>query len=423
MGIRLLMPVLGNPTRCQAALALCFSAAGLFFFRRLARELLGEPAGGWATVLLAFSPLTLLYASSAQVYAVDLFASCLAGWLAARWRSGDGRFVVPGCAALAATAGFRPSGVTFLLPLLGYALWPVLRRRPGRALAGVLAGAVCWLAWLVPTAIDTGGLDMLSRLNREQALVGFRSTSVFFGAPPVRHAYMLADAALYCGMAAAGLLPGLAAALWRGKGWRGAPWSSRTFFLLWMAPNAALVTLLHCSQPGYLMLTLPPLFLLLSRGRAPGPVWAASGLAVSLALSYFPYERFVHPSATTLPFVLLRATPRITQLVEASQRDIRAVIDSLPGPAEAKRAYCLCPRFEAPNLRTVTFDFADIAWGAGQDAAGPWPAGVRSVLWVCAGQTLPPAVTELFPAVRRAGGGNLYSLWAATVAPETAGER
>ena len=435
LALRALSPILNNPNRAQILLAVLFTLAGLAFFRAVARDLLGDRAGSSATLLLAFSPLICLNANSSQVYAVDLFLSCFAGWFTRELWSGRTHRTAAGFAILTLAAGFRPSGLVLLLPLLGFALWRSCLAKPIHAAMGVLAGGACWLAWYIPTALLSGGFSALAALNHVQMAGSFSKTSVFYGAPAIVHARKVVEVCIYFAIAIAGFLPPLAASLWSRWKRRGdlpcgpvPAWAKPVFLFLWMAPNLALVYLFHCSQPGYLLLSLPPLALVLAwfaRRTLNGVVWAAAGIATALLVSHLPYERFMGPGSSALPFIVLRATPRISALNETSQRDLRGLIDSMPGRPEERLIFCLLGRFEAPNIRTVTYDFSDVAWadfeGPGLRVFAPHegsfssslPASVRSVAWLCDGAGLPAAVRAQFPYVRQIAGSRLFSFWAA----------
>jgi hypothetical protein len=319
---------------------------------------------------------------------------------------------VPGFAVLAVAGGFRPSAPVLMTPLLALALWRSGMRKPGHAIAGIAAGAACCLAWLTPTALMTGGFGALAALNRAQAVSSFQKTSVFYGAPASAHLHMAVDVSVYLAVGAAGFLPLLVASVWRRRNSADRPaaaWARPVFFLAWMAPNLGLVYLLHCSQPGYVLASVPPMLLILGwlcRNALSGAKWTAAGVAAALVVSWFPYERFVNPAVTTLPYVLLRAAPRISRLIESSQREVRAAIDSLPGRPEQKSLVCLRNRFEAPNIRTVTYDFSDVPWSEQSGALAP--AG-----WLCDGAGLPAALRLKYPGARRIAGNQLYSFWAA----------
>jgi hypothetical protein len=414
MSARVLTPVAGNPYRAQIVLALLFTIGGLFLLRAAALRIFSgdERTALGATLLAAFSPVVCLYANSSQVYAVDLFASCLGGWLAAAlWSGAWGPRLLLGFAGIALSAGFRPSGATFVLPLLGIALlWRT--RDIGRIVQAVAVTGAIWLAWLTPTAMSVGGFQALSQLNSVQASTSFAKTSVFFGAPPIVHAHMIAEVCIYFAIALSGFaIPVVMRLFMRGREFAAAaavPW---WFFALWMGPCLGLVFALHCSQPGYVILAVPPLALLLAR-TMPGagtPVIAA-GVAFSLLVTYLPYERLMDPARHTLPFLFLRATPRISRMVESTQREIREAIDrNVPPPAggQKRKMFCFFHRFEAPNIRTLTYDFRDIDWAVLESQ----PANARPDAWLCDGGGLPAAVRAAFPAARQVAGTRFYSLW------------
>lgn len=420
LAIRGILPLAGgNPNRAQVVLALLFTIAGLWFFRKLAQNFLDGHAttAAAATTLLAFSPLTCLYASSSQVYAVDFFVSCFGGWLAYELWCGRGAgSLIWALPVIAIAAGFRPSGATFLMPLLAAAMLRsgALKTRPLQSVGAVAAAALCWLAWLTPTAFSVGGFNKLAELNRVQAATSFAKTSIFYGAPALTHVHMIGEATIYLGFAIAAFLPLLPGYLMR-------PSKPRhpLFFAIWMAPNLGVLYLLHCSQPGYLMASLPPLALLLAsltREKLQSARWIAAAVAAALLVTYLPYERFRDMNAHTVPFLFLRATPRISRLVEASQRDIQIAIGQMPGPN--KLVYGAFQRFEAPNIRSVTFDFPGVEWR--DDSRAPVPENIQSVAWLFAGTEIPSHLRERFPQLQNTAGNQLYSFWTVEPAGQTA---
>jgi glycosyltransferase involved in cell wall biosynthesis len=399
-----------HPYGAQVLLAFLFTLAALIFFHSLAGELLGRNVGHAASALLAFSPLVLVYAITPLNYAVDLLASCAIAWFSARLWSGRHRWAIPACAFAGATAGFRPSGVTFLLPLLAIALLRCARRRPIFALLGVLTGLLCEALWYVPTALLTGGFQALSVLNSAQFLSSVAKTSVFFGAPPMVHLTMLAEVTIYFALALAAFAMPVVVSLCskRAPVWeRIRPaWANPTFFTLWLAPNLAFLYLIHCGKPGYVLLSLPPLVLLaagLARPALVRPVWACTAIATALIAGYFPYERLINRGMHIAPYLYLRASPRMAGLSQIWQQELRNALDSLPGSPQEKRIVCLHRATEAPNIRTVTYDFAGFQWSLNDDS----PAG-----WLCDAGGLPADVRAQYPNARRIYGNELYSLWA-----------
>jgi hypothetical protein len=428
-----LTPLLGHPNSAQIVLALLFTIAGLLAFRALAREMLSNPAAAdAATAVLAFSPVVCVNAVTPATYAVDLFVSCAVGWLAARLWSGQTRWAPLACATLAVAAGFRQSGATLLLPFLAVALWRSWRKHPRYAVAGLAAGIACGLAWYVPTALLSGGFARLAALNRLQALNSFSQTSAFFGAPWAVHGRMAAHVSIIFVFAFAGLAAPLAAALLRRGGSAGRPplpaWATPLFFALWLAPNFVMLYFLHFGNPGYVLLSLPPLALLGARLALPvlrRPKWMGAAVAAGLLACYFPYELFVRPDRPAAAYHLLRATPRMHWLLERSQRQVGALIDGLPGPPQEKLLFCLRQGPEAPNIRTVTCEYPEVRWADYErsslrvfaphdgDISADWPPSVHTIGWLCDGAGPPPAVRARFPHLRRLAGNQLFSFWTA----------
>lgn len=421
LGLRALAPLTGvHPA--QVILALLFTVAALFFFRKLAREMLGEAASWAATAILAFSPLVCLYAISPVNYAVDLFVSCSLGWMALRLWRGEARWAPAAMAVAAVMTGFRPSGVTFMAPLMALALGRAARVSWRYAVAGLAVGMALALAWFLPTAALSGGPGALLAMDRQQLMVSVRSTSVLFGAAPGVHAHMIVDACLYMALALVALAPPL---MLRRTGGRWEIPESGCFLALWLIPNLAFVLLLHCGAPGYVLLSVPPLVILgvkLAQPALERTGWIAAAVAVSLVAGYFPYERFFNPAVPTLDYQLWRASPRMPGLVEAAQHQIRTAIDALPGRPEEKLVYCLRGRAQAPNIRTVTDDFPDVYWVAADGRVFPphgaavvagIPGPVRATAWLCESAGLPADIRARYPGARRVAGNTYYSFWTA----------
>jgi hypothetical protein len=396
---RALRGTAGNPYTPQVILALVFTLAGLACFRRLTGD-------GGATLLLGFSPVVMLAAAVPMTYAVDLFASSLGAWLAWRWWQGNGRWAAAGSAALAVTMGFRPSGVAFLLPLLAYALYRLAKQEPWRAGGAAAAGAAIFSLWYVPTASSCGGFAAYSALNRAQFLETAGQTSALLGAPLLVHVKMLVEAALYLAMGAVALLPLAAARLRRGGGWR--TQRGGLFYALWVAPCLLFLLLLHCPAAGYVVLLLPALVMLVCQGAGPecaGPRRVLPGVALALTAAWFPYPILLGTAPFTPVYLAMRSTPSLVRAIEDAQRDLRTHLDRLPGGQPV--VVCLLARPEAPNLRTVTYDFPGIAWVGAADPRAR--QGATALLCDAAGPG--PEMRALYPRAQRAGGNKLYSFW------------
>lgn len=262
-----------DPRVAQILLAALFAAAALACFFLLARNRLGPWGALMATGCLAFTPPVLLYSSVQATYTVDLLASCLLGWLAASVLEGNDSRIVPALAAAATLAGFRQSAAMFLAPVLLAAAIATLRRRAYRKLgAGMALAGLLGAAWFLPTAWLIGGVARWRQLN--QSLWGplLPTTSILYGAPWLTYKNMVESFFAHLTLAMAAI--GLCALVWRvlAVGRTDSPaseahpcWDTWWFYLLWVTPCLLMDLLFHYPKPGYLLLILPPLFLIAAK--------------------------------------------------------------------------------------------------------------------------------------------------------------
>ena len=372
MALRALLP-LTNPARGQVVLSLVYTLAALWAFRRWT----GSDA---ATLLLAFSPVVLFYGATQSTYPVDLLSGSLLGWIAWRVAQGEHRLAVPLAACAAVLAGFRQSGVSFLLPMIAYAVWQTPWRRRAQALA---TGAILALAWFVPLAISTGGFAHLRQLNSAIFQQNVGMTSVLFGATARAQFFNFTDAGIYLAVALCGFvvcvprLAGVASSRWR-------------FALLAAGPGLLFAFAFHCPKAGYLALALPVVAWAVApsiTGRS-----AALGIALSLALAWFPFELIPRGPAPGLIDAVSRFLPRRTGLIEASNAELARLLDQLP-PDEPITV--VTPTPEAPNWRTAGWDFPARSWRT---------SGGRT--WLTQARQPSPS-----PSARRLGGDYFFTLW------------
>ncbi len=399
LSARALTHLTGGAMQAQILLAFLITLLGLAMFYALARQLLAGDAALICAILLAFSPAVALNSSIPSTSIVDLLSSSVAGYLAfldprrRPWR-------IAACLiALAALAGFRQSGVAMLMPLIVIALalhW----RAAGRQIAtGAALAFLVFLGWYVPLAESTGGSRHLSALTSAQFHNAAQGTSIFFGASLFQHAGMIATVTIYIAM---NLAPWLIA--WGpGLRWRSVPWRR---YALWMAPTLIVVLAIHIGRVGYLLLIFPPMLLFFANVSAPRFRAAILAVLVSLAISYFPYGGFQQSKLWPLNYIFYRSTPRIALDVEASQRNLDRTFRDLERSGAPQPFVCARDLPEAPNIRTVTYDFAYLHWVLPEAA----PAG--PAIWLFDQRGPNPALRRVYR-WRLITGDPLSSLWEA----------
>jgi hypothetical protein len=187
----------------------------------------------------------------ALTYIVEAFFSALAGYFCWRIYGGAAQFVFPGAMAIGVAAGFRPSSLLLLLPLLLFSFCGVSRKQAGVG-GGILVFTL--LAWFIPMLRIGSGARWMSSLFSLWLTVPSRGTvfnSSFFNS--VARAGLIAGIYfLFFGCAA--ILPVL------GISARAVDPSKKLFTWVWIAPGLIVFTFVYLKvvNSGYLLVLSPP---------------------------------------------------------------------------------------------------------------------------------------------------------------------
>jgi len=380
-----------GPMQAQIVVAFLIAVLALIVFFALSRALFGLDIAFAGTILLAFSPAVGLYSATSSPDITDLLSSCVAGYLAfldpkiRQWR------IVACMIALGALGGFRQSGVSLLaLLILGslIAHWRYARRA---VLLGVVLGAASFLAWYVPLTRSVGGWRVLSELVSSEFRTAVVKTSIFYGASLHRHFSMIEEQLIYFGMNLVGWLIAFGFPKRLPTGW----WR----YALWLVPNLVMLFGIHGAKVGYCLLSFPPLLLLLCAAR-PRTSRIVAGVVASLIISYFPYARLLSMKNWVPGYIVYKSTPRLALDLETSQRRLDQTLRGIP-----RDGVCARELPEAPDIRTVTYDFSYMSWSTPETATPP------SAVWLF-DQHGPDANWRVrFPTWQRIYGDELNSLW------------
>lgn len=212
------------------------------------------------------------YSGVAYPYTVLALGSALLGGLC--WSLRAGR-LPPGLAGLlfGLLAGFRQDLLLFIGPLFLACLG---RPRAGRYLTAAAGGLAGCLAWLVPSALASGGFAAyFGALGRQSALVE-RDTSIAVDGLAgllwnLRHlgVFLVGQTLLW---AAVPLVIYLVHAL-RPSWLRRDP--AARHLLLWSLPALLFYSLVHLGDVGYVFSLAPPLFIAAGAGAVVVSAWAA----------------------------------------------------------------------------------------------------------------------------------------------------
>lgn len=348
-----------SPVRTYQWLSLLFTLVALAALWRLGRRLGGPLVGLLAAAAYAFNPVSWFYGIVGESYAAEGACSALIGLLALAALERSRRALLLLALVAGLSGGVRTSVLTFALPLCLFAAWRGRFALGQVALAAAVGGAAV-LAWLVPTALLSGGLERYLEITRTQVVgVVGRSWSPLMGASS---AFVEANlrqfvqwlAATVDIWGAAGLVVWLVSALrWRrrrggapetaepGTGGDGSGRARWGFFLVWMLPALLFFALMFVSKAGYLLFVAPPICLLaaLGLGRLPRLLpargtlllWAVVALLTLVDLLHFvqPEDWTGRPAAQRVAVQDAVAKGLFAALEKAAARERVAVVYSL----------------------------------------------------------------------------------------------
>jgi hypothetical protein len=158
---RLVDMMFHNANAAFVAISIVFSCGTVAMIYFLANDWFGRNAAVFAGLTFVFSPLAWFHGTVALTYAVEAFFSALTGYLCWRISCGASRLILPGAVVVGVAAGFRPSSLLLLAPLLLFSFRSADRRQAAGGI-GVLVLAL--LAWFVPMLRVSGGAAYVSSL-------------------------------------------------------------------------------------------------------------------------------------------------------------------------------------------------------------------------------------------------------------------
>jgi 4-amino-4-deoxy-L-arabinose transferase-like glycosyltransferase len=431
----------------QILLAQAFTAAAGVAVFHLGRRLSGPLTGACAALFLLAAPSVLQGALTATTYPVDLFSSALLGWFAVRLYEGEERLAPWAAASAALCGGVRLSGVVFLLPLLAVALLRACRGKPRLQFATFLAGLAAAAVWVIPLLEASGGYTNYERISQTQYTGAFAWSSSLYGAPSASHLWMVTSVGVWYALVLAGpclltlLLFRAGGATRRATEERPeakASWHRGSFYVLWLLPGLLNNFVLHAPKAGYVLISLPPLLLILAhaaarglaglreRARArPDFAYGAGALlaaAPGVLLFAYPHAPPARGAPSAWRDALFQDSLAHIRAADEDLREVLAVIRAVPADEACVIVFQL--GFHAPNWRKLMWYVPDQpvfhvsrtvrearAHGTRETREVTLPLRARRVWWVFREASFPPALGVAFPDARRELLRPQFSLW------------
>jgi Protein O-mannosyl-transferase TMEM260-like len=265
------------------AISIAAGCGALYTIYALAYNWFGRSAAAFAGLIFAFSPLAWFHGTVALTYGVEQFFSGLAGYFLWRIYGGAQKFIVPAALTVGLAAGFRPSFLLFLGPLMLFSI-AFARGRLSyvRLLGGAAVLGLMLAAWFLPMVSASGGFHAYWSSLISLWHIAPAKQTVFNSNPAVSLARLISIAAIYLlsfGCAA------LAAFPMRRKEAAIAPWT-KVFIWMWVAPGLLFFTLIFLLfvNSGYLLVISPPVFAWLGLRASQWYAGARMGEAVKVTL-------------------------------------------------------------------------------------------------------------------------------------------
>jgi 4-amino-4-deoxy-L-arabinose transferase-like glycosyltransferase len=313
-------------------LAALFSSLSTVLIFLLAFWMYDRPTALLTSALWATCPLVWFHGLVGGIDAAAGFASLATALAVFFFLRSPSRSSAAGAGAVYALgAGLRPDQLILLAPLFLFPFWRSAACRRW-ALFAFSSAVLVYLGWYIPTLASVGGYSNYARLVGETFSADLRKGSIFFGASPIGHLWMLT--LLISGLVL-GLLPLLIIliilrALRRPRvqqGWTGR--DDALLLIVWAGPFLLFCSLIFIWRVGHCIAFLPPILLLLSRWvvlKAVGPqqrgakkFWPLLFVSVAINVGVFLLlPRFPEPTVRAKSYTLSQLLP------EALNRSILA---------------------------------------------------------------------------------------------------
>lgn len=271
----------------------------------LGKELFEKKIGLLAGVLALTSPNLWFHSEVALSYIVEAFFSTFVAYFCWRVSKGEPRYIWASVIALGIAGGIRQNTIVFLLPLWLFSVKGVPVRKVIASLG--LLGLICFL-WFVPMVFMTGGWDAYREAFRELWLFNTGNVSVFERGWSSFRIFSSALAVfIIYGIGAGVFVLSLAGySLIRHRRLKSLDMDRAAFFSLWMLPPILfyLFIFIHPANPGYALVFLPPLLILVGASinyiigyelkqliKKDLHVLIASGIVI-INISFFLFSKF-----------------------------------------------------------------------------------------------------------------------------------
>lgn len=314
------------------AVSMTLGTIGIVVFYRFLSILFGVRTAFLGAIFMMTNQMFWFYRAVALNYTADLLAATVLylGYIKYE-TTRNYRYLYAQFAAIGFIAGFRPTIILFMAPVLLYIGFLVIRESYqesginslGRPLLHVVlsgfALGFCVLCWLVPTMVLSGGVLEYIGLFNKQPGEGLDTTSILLGAPPAVALQQVKYLFSILKVLGVVLLPALIVAviclvryylgdlrtrtdIMSGDGTKVYKRPRFTGIVIAsITPPLLFYALVHFGQPGYTLILLPSVLLLGAYGIY-ALLKTRLGSIFAVVLVLMQVSLFIFPGTTTYPF-------------------------------------------------------------------------------------------------------------------------
>jgi hypothetical protein len=262
---RLLNLFINDANTVFVSISIIFSGLAVITIYHLGKEIFDKKIGVIAAAIALTSPNLWFHGEVALTYIVEAFFSSIIALLCWRMLRGEHKYIWLSAIALGIAGGIRQNTTVFLFPLWLFSLKGVPIRKI--FLSFGLLGIVC-LLWFVPMVWMTGGWHAYREAFRELWLFNTGHVSILEKGLATFKIFSssLLKFIIYSTGAGVIILCLAAYSLLRHRQLRLLDRNKVFFFSLWILPSVFfyLTIFIHPSNPGYVLIFAPALFILTS---------------------------------------------------------------------------------------------------------------------------------------------------------------
>ena len=267
---RVINTIFNDPNATMIFISIVFSIITVILIYFLAKQMFSRQFAIIAALLLVFNPLFWYYGEISTIYPTQAFLATTVAYLSYQVFRGREKFFYPSIIALGLAGGFRQDLIIYMFPLWFFCAF-YHKRDPNRLLKAIIVLIPSVLVWVIPTMIFSGGYEQYSQASSTLYKIAFPRASILFGSTITNKLTAVGSYVTWLGLALtySGIIIMALFTKYVGKGpkhiFRENMRDYRVIFLvLWFLPASIMYLLIHIAKPGYMLVFIPVLAIVLA---------------------------------------------------------------------------------------------------------------------------------------------------------------